>query len=282
MVDRNRLRDTSPDEEAIGDRDLTRWGTAAGRWLVRQTAALARRTSAHGALLVTAAVGLLLVLGLTLATGGIYDAVEEGDGVATFDRPVLAQAMVARSPRLDTALTWFTHLGGPLGMSLIASAVTVAMVWRWRSRTPLVLMLITVAGSLAATTVGKNAVGRLRPPQVDAVPPYETSPSFPSGHALNSTAIAGIVAYLLLLHLQRRLTRVLAVVLAGVWAVAIGLSRVFLGHHWLTDVMVGWVIGLAWLALVVTAHRLFLSVRRPSPATATGRPASARSGGGQG
>jgi membrane-associated phospholipid phosphatase len=223
----------------------------------------------------------VLVLGLTLLTGGIYDSVEEGDGVATFDRPVLARAMADRTPRLDTALTWFTHLGGPLGMTLIASAVTAAMVWRWRSRTPLVLMLITVAGSLAATTVGKNAVGRLRPPQVDAVPPYETSPSFPSGHALNSTAIAGIVAYLMLLHLERRLTRILAVVLAGVWAVAIGLSRVFLGHHWLTDVMVGWVIGLAWLALVVTAHRLFLSVRTPRPGTTTGHPASARSGGGR-
>ena len=140
------------------------------------------------------------------------------------------------------------------------------MVWRWRSRTPLVLMLITVAGSLLATVVGKNAVGRLRPPRTDAVPPFESSPSFPSGHALNSTAIAGMVAYLLLLHLERRLTRVVTVVLAGVWALAIGLSRVFLGHHWLTDVMVGWVVGLAWLALVVTAHRLFLTVRRAEPA----------------
>jgi membrane-associated phospholipid phosphatase len=277
-----RLQDTAPGEGSIGDRDLTRWGTA-GRWLVRLVAALARKVSAHGALAITAAVGLVLVLGLTLLTGGIYDAVEEGDGVATFDRPVLQHALAARNPRLDTALTWFTHLGGPLGMTLIASAVTVAMVWRWRSRTPLVLMVITVAGSLAATTVGKNAVGRLRPPQVDAVPPYETSPSFPSGHALNSTAIAGIVAYLMLLHLQRRLTRILAVVLAAAWAVAIGLSRVFLGHHWLTDVMVGWVIGLAWLALVVTAHRLFLSVRRPATdAAPTGHPASARSGGGRG
>lgn len=284
MAERTRLRDTAPGEESIGDRDLTRWGTAAGRWLVRQVAALARKVSAHGALVVTAAVGLVLVLGLTVATGAIYDAVEEGDGIATFDRPVLQQALADRSPRLDTAVTWFTHLGGPLGMTLIASAITVAMVWRWRSRTPLVLMLITVAGALAATTVGKNAVDRLRPPQADAVPPYETSPSFPSGHALNSTAIAGIVAYLLLLHLQRRLTRTLAVVLAGVWAVAIGLSRVFLGHHWLTDVMVGWAVGLAWLALVVTAHRLFLSVRAEAGAGAhpTDRPASARSGGGRG
>ena len=264
--DRLGLRETAPGEDEIGGRSLTRWGTAGGRWLVGRMVALARLVSAHGVLAVTAAVGLVLVLGLVLAAEEIYDAVEDADGIAGLDRPVLDRALTARSPGLDAALTFFTHLGGPLGMTIIAASITLAMVWRWRSRTPLVLMLITVAGSLLATVVGKNAVGRLRPPQTDAVPPFESSPSFPSGHALNSTAIAGMVAYLLLLHLASRLARVLTVVLAGVWALAIGLSRVFLGHHWLTDVMVGWVIGLAWLALVVTAHRLFLTVRSQEPA----------------
>jgi membrane-associated phospholipid phosphatase len=263
--DRLGLRETAPGEDRIGARPLTHWGTAGGRWLVERMIALARVVSAHGVLALTAGVGLVLVLGLVLAAGGIYDAVEESDGIAGLDRPVLNQALTARSPGLDAALTLFTHLGGPLGMTIIAASITVAMVWRWRSRTPLVLMLITVAGSLLATVVGKNAVGRLRPPQVDAVPPFESSPSFPSGHALNSTAIAGMVAYLLLLHLHRQLARVVTVVLAVAWAIGIGLSRVFLGHHWLTDVMVGWVIGLAWLALVITAHRLFLSVRHVTP-----------------
>ena len=268
------LPDTTAEETRIGSRPLTRWGTSPGRWLVRLVTALARSVGAHGVLAVTAAVGAVLVSALTLAAGGIYDAVEEGDGVSSFDRPVLDRALALREPGLDRGLTWFTHLGGPTGMTVIALALTVAMTWRWRSRTPALLMLVTVAGSLTATLVGKAVVGRLRPPRVDAVPPFESSPSFPSGHALNSTAIAGMVAYLLLLHLQRTLTRVLAVVLAVGWAVAIGLSRVFLGHHWLTDVMVGWVVGLAWLALVVTAHRLFLTVRAQrravEPVTSTG------------
>ena len=40
-----------------------------------------------------------------------------------------------------------------------------------------------------------------------------------------------------------------------------GLSRVFLGHHWLTDVVFAWLLGIAWLALIITAHRLFLTIR---------------------
>ena len=267
------LPDVAPGETRIGSTELTRWRSRPGRWLVRQLLALTRSVSSLGVLGLTAAVGVVLVVGLTAAAGSIYDAVEEGDGVSSFDRPVLDSALALREPGLDRALTLFTHLGGPLGMTVIAAAVMVLMTWRWRSRTPLLLMLVTVAGSLSMTVVGKTVVGRLRPPQVDAVPPFETSPSFPSGHALNSTAIAGVVAYLLLLHLERTLTRVLAVVLAVGWAVAIGLSRVFLGHHWLTDVMVGWVLGLAWLAVVVTAHRLFLTVHQRRQTALSDQPA---------
>lgn len=252
----------APGEDTVENRRLTQWRTLGGRWLARQWVAAARVLTAHGALALTAVIGIVAVLALTLAAGGVYDAVEESDGIAGLDRPALDWALSARSPGVDAAVTFFTHLGGPLGMTLIASAVTAVLVARWRSWTPLVLMLITVAGSLGATVVGKTAVGRLRPPLADAVPPYESSPSFPSGHALNSTAIAGMVAYLVLLHVQTRLARVVTVVLAAAWAVGIGWSRVYLGHHWLTDVMVGWLIGLAWLAFVVLAHRLFLTARR--------------------
>ena len=94
------------------------------------------------------------------------------------------------------------------------------------------------------------------------MPPYEYAFSFPSGHTLNSTVIAGVVAYLLLRRLTTTWARTLTVVLAVVWAVVMGLSRVFLGHHWLTDVAFAWLLGSAWLALIITAHRLFLTIRR--------------------
>ena len=73
--------------------------------------------------------------------------------------------------------------------------------------------------------------------------------------------IAGIVAYLLVLRQHRKRTRALTVILAVLFAVTMGLSRVFLGHHWLTDVLVAWTLGIAWLAVVITAHRLFLTFR---------------------
>ena len=105
------------------------------------------------------------------------------------------------------------------------------MVWRWRSLTPLILMIIAVAGSLTFTTVGKAIVGRLRPPLSAALPPYEHTFSFPSGHTLNSTVIAGMVAYLVARRLSSNRAIALSVVLAVAWSAAMGFSRIFLGHH---------------------------------------------------
>ncbi|WP_343224569.1 phosphatase PAP2 family protein [Microbacterium aurum] len=87
------------------------------------------------------------------------------------------------------------------------------------------------------TIAGKNLIGRARPDLTDAVPPYEHSPSFPSGHALNAVVIAGIIAYLLILRQQRLTTRIITITIAATFAVAIGATRVYLGHHWFTDVL---------------------------------------------
>nr|WP_269449954.1 phosphatase PAP2 family protein [Auraticoccus cholistanensis] len=138
----------------------------------------------------------------------------------------------------------------------------VALAVRRRSWTPVILITAAAAGSLLMTVAGKDLVGRARPPLADAVPPFEHSPSFPSGHSLNALVVAGVVAYLLVLRQRTRRARVLTVTAAALFALTIGLSRVFLGHHWFTDVLAAWILGVGWLAVVVTAHRLYLTTRR--------------------
>lgn len=229
--------------------------------LTRHLSRMAQVLGTHGLLLVTLAAGLVPALLLALVAGGVYEAVAEEDGVAVLDHPVLAAAKSMRSPGLDTALTWFTNLGGTVGLPLLA-AVAVALLCRWqRSWTPLILTASAAAGSLLMTVAGKALVGRSRPPLSDAVPPYEYSDSFPSGHSLNSMVVAGTIAYLLVVYLGSRRARIITVLTAAVFVVAMGLSRVYLGHHWLTDVLVAWSLGLAWLAILITVHRL-LRVRR--------------------
>lgn len=261
-----------PDQRFIGDRDLTAWPSAAGRALTGLAMRLHRRLAPNHVLIVILVVGLALVAALTAAASAIYDAVVEADGVAALDHPALDAAKAARTPQLTTLVQAYTTLGGPIGMPVLATIVAIGLGAAWRQWTPVLLIAATAAGSLTLTVVGKAVVGRTRPPLADAVPPYELSASFPSGHTLNSVALAGVVAYLLMRRQRRKRARITTLCCACVFALAMGLSRIYLGHHWLTDVLVAWALGLGWLTVVISAHRLLLTLRKRDAAGPPPRP----------
>jgi undecaprenyl-diphosphatase len=269
-------RPRSPDE-TIGSRDLTSWHSRAGKVLVGLVARLVRRvepyvgpavrwSAANLAFVFFAAIAGLAMVGLTAVAHKVQENVVDHDGITAIDQPVLDAAVALRSPGLDDAITSYTDVGGPVGMPVLAAVAVVILVAVRRRWTPVVLVGIAAVGSLAMTLVGKGLVGRMRPPTALAVPPFEDSPSFPSGHTLNATVLVTVIVYLVLIRTTATWQRVLAVSVGGTFIVTMGLSRVFLGHHWLTDVIAGWAIGLAWALAVITAHRLWLTVHRAEKA----------------
>lgn len=220
--------------------------------------------------------GAVLLLGVvvastcTWAAGELYEAVHDDSGLARIDGPVLDVMVAHREPWLDGVAIAFTTIGGPVVSPILVTIVMAVLAWRWRSVMPIVLMAAATAGSLVMTVAGKDLIGRARPPQALAVPPFETSPSFPSGHALNATVIAGIVAYVVLTRSRRPVSRRLVAGVAIAYALLMGMTRVYLGHHWLTDVLTGWLLGLAWLAVVIAAHQLVVTTLRYRSGQVTG------------
>lgn len=245
----------------VAGQDLTRWKSPVGRVMARAAQWITGLLGPYAALIITLGVGLIVAVSLALAFGEVYESVIEADGVAGLDHPVLDAAKSVRSPALDVAVTAYTNVGGAIGMPIIAVGIMIGLAAKRRSWTPVILMLTAGLGSLLMTIAGKRLFGRTRPDLLDAIPPYEYSPSFPSGHSLNAIVIAGIVAYLIILRAKSAKARIITVIVASAFAATMGLSRVYLGHHWLTDVLAAWALGIAWLALVITAHRLYLTVR---------------------
>lgn len=222
-----------------------------GRWL-----------GPYAALWITLIVGGFLVITLALLGAEVYQDVVAKDGVSGLDRPALELAKQYRSPGTDAAVTAFTNIGGGIGMPILASILVAWLTYVSRSWRPLILVGGAAAVSVTATAVGKTLMGRVRPDHLDAVPPFEFSPSFPSGHTLNTTVVIGVVVYLMCLQLERAWRRAAVITVGTLFIIAMGLSRVFLGHHWLTDVMAAWLLGLAWVGIVILAHRLFHVIRR--------------------
>ncbi|MES2170453.1 MAG: phosphatase PAP2 family protein [Actinomycetota bacterium] len=259
-------------DRAVGRVVLTHWYSGFGRALASLGTRVGARLGARGALLLTLVAGSALALALSFVASRIYDAITESEGVAGLDRPLLLVVMRARTPTLDALVTGYTNLAGPIGMPVIAVAAIIAFTLKRRSWTPAILIVAGGLGSLLMTIAGKDIIGRVRPPLADAVPPYQYSPSFPSGHTLNAVVIAGVVAYLLMLRQTSAAARTLTIVVASLFAVTIGLSRVFLGLHWFTDVLAGWTLGAVWLVIIITSHRLYLTVRQRRAATTSPEP----------
>jgi len=162
----------------------------------------------------------------------------------------------ARTDWATVVATIVTQTAGEVWTPVIAGAACAWLAISRRSWLPAVVVVASGAGSVVITVIAKNLYGRPRPPIADALPPFETSGSYPSGHTLNAVVIAGVLAYLLA-ERSRRTIRILAVVVAVAYVATVMWTRLYLGAHWFTDVVGGALLGLAWLALVLTATRLY-------------------------
>lgn len=209
---------------------------------------------------------LLLALGLvgalTVATHEVYEGVTDGDGIAVLDHPVLQFMIDHRTHSLTLLAQALAHAGDVMGAAIVTLLLMAGLCALRRDPAPALVIAPAMTGALAITALGKAIVGRVRPPHTLALPPHETSPSFPSGHTLNATVLMAMVAYLAWISLRRAWLRWSVVAACAGYALAMGTSRVYLGAHWLTDVIAGWLIGLAWSLAVITAHQLWLRRRR--------------------
>lgn len=187
--------------------------------------------------------------------------------VSTTDLATHNWLVAQRTPAGGQIVTAFTDLGRTLPMLVIGVIATGALYARYRRVQVWPIMVLVPIGSVGLTESLKAVFALTRPDTTGAVAPFEDSYSFPSGHTLNSTAIIGALAYLTCWLVGRLWVRVAAVAAAAIWIVAMGLSRVYLGHHWPSDVLLGWSLGLTWLVLVMWAHQLWLT-RRNLPQSA--------------
>lgn len=200
--------------------------------------------------------GLVLMIVAAVGFAGIFDAVHEQDDLSRLDTPILEWLAGHRSPAATTTLTWVTNLFGPVVLPILVGVG--CLVWARLSRSwrdPLLLVGAMVAATAISSLI-KLVVARPRPPEgLMTVSGVESSFSFPSGHTIGAATLVLVSGYLVW---SRRRSRTVAVV----WTTAalavtalVAFSRLYLGYHFVTDVLAAICLAVVVLGAVMMIHR---------------------------
>ncbi|MFC6318287.1 phosphatase PAP2 family protein [Corynebacterium gerontici] len=185
---------------------------------------------------------LLIAALLVALTALVYLSATRQGVLSLFDETLLDISANDRNTTAAQTVTWFTNIGTTAFTAPIATVLVLWLSWKLQQWWPIAITIVAATCSVLTTTLVKEWLGRPRPEHVFAVAPFEYAPSFPSGHTLNAVVVFGIIA---MLYASRR-----AYIAAGIYIVLMGASRIWLGHHWFSDVLAGWLLGIAWLLVL--------------------------------
>jgi undecaprenyl-diphosphatase len=179
--------------------------------------------------------------------------VMEGETVA-FDKKILLGFRKADDPSQPIGPEWITgvlmdltSLGGPTVITLVVLAVVGFLLLQTRYWTAFFIFMTSVSGELVSYAM-KSAFARPRPTVVPHLREAFSS-SFPSGHAMQSAIIYLTLGAVLMRITESRVTKIYCLTVAMLLTFLVGLSRVWLGVHYPTDVLAGWIVGLFWASV---------------------------------
>ncbi len=172
------------------------------------------------------------------------------------DLRIINLVQIFRSPLLNNLMLFFTYLGKWeivfTGVAILSILFILTKRWRY-----LLALIVSVSGGEFFVWLVKNIIDRPRPPLINALAP-EKGYSFPSGHSFVALSLYGLLAYFLFRAVKSKLLKILIIIISTCLILAIGLSRIYLGVHWPTDVLASYAAGAAWLTVLITA----LEIRR--------------------
>ena len=195
-------------------------------------------------------VGLLLTVGCLWFFGDLAEDVVTNDQLVRFDQAIAVMLHRSAIPALTTFFVVVTAMGSVEALALLGLIVTV--IYGLRGRWLQVgTWLVGLAGGAVLNQLLKELFSRPRPSFAEPLL-SESSYSFPSGHAMLSLIAYGMLAYFAVLVLRTWRARTAVVFGIALFVVLIGVSRMYLGVHYFSDVLAGFAVGGMWLSALIT------------------------------
>ena len=209
------------------------------------------RMSPRGYLSQHMAMGILIFFGASWLFAGIAEDVMTAAPLTAIDRNIVQWLDVNRNPGITAVLLIITRFASTLWV-VCATLATGLILWRKHCRYGLLALVLAVPCGVVLIPLLKMTFHRHRPNIEYAYSTFKGY-SFPSGHTLTATLLYGMLAVFAVLALKRWWLRMWVVLAAVAMVLLVGFSRIYLGAHYLSDVLASIAAGVAWLALTLTA-----------------------------
>jgi len=172
--------------------------------------------------------------------------------LTAFDNQIVELVAGFRSAELNAIMLFITNLGATVTVVFMSVVVIIGM-WLAKHRHHIPALIISMLGAGIFTYTLKQLFTRARPEMANAVI-EELNFSFPSGHTLIAICFYGVLIYFLVHVVKPMWAKLLVFVLGSALILAIGISRIYLGVHWPTDVLASLLLGGSWLCLLAALH----------------------------
>lgn len=220
-----------------------------------QIAFVQARLSPHSYLGLQLTTGAVLLIGAGWLFGGIAEDVVTGDPLTLVDVRVAAWFHAHATPFLTAIMLAITRLHDPLSVTVAVLLVAGFLAWK-RNGYWLICLSLTVPFGMLLNVLMKYSFQRTRP-SFEAPLLVLSSYSFPSGHVAGATLFYGVLAAMLVAQMQAWRWRVMVVLTAFAMVLLVALTRLYLGVHYLSDVLAAFAEGVAWLALCLTGMNTY-------------------------
>ncbi|MCX6728434.1 MAG: phosphatase PAP2 family protein [Candidatus Saccharibacteria bacterium] len=198
-----------------------------------------------------------LVLGIIVFIVA-YIGMKQSVGVGSLNLPILTWMINHRADGITVSAKIITSIANPYFFASITAVVVFAWMGLRREIWRPVILACAVAVAAATSTLLKLHFMDSRPPQIDMIPTYEYDFSFPSGHTIGIAVFLLVVGYLIYSrnYSLQRFWAWIATAVIGTSLVA--LSRLYLGYHWLTDIIASVGLALIILAIIIAVDSVYL------------------------
>ena len=231
----------------------------------REIAFIQARLSPGGVFGLYLTIGAVVLTGAAWLFGGISEDLITGDPLVLVDALISEWLRLHATPGFTRVMQWVSELASITAVGILCALMSFIFLWKrlwyWLS-----VLALVVTGGILLNLLLKTLFGRARPGWADPLLAL-TDPGFPSGHTMMATIIYGFMAVFLILRIASWRWRFFIAALTVSLVLVVALSRMYLGAHYLSDVLAAMAAGTAWLALCLTAveilrRRRLLSVGR--------------------